>query len=273
MLVTDEQILDFLEMDDEAAEVSLIKNLRDSVEKWISNYCHRTFESTTYKEYYDGPGTNYLNLKNFPVSALYRLSIGRKDVIQIKNTNTYTTASVSVTSSGLVLEYDSTTWTDITFATYGTLTLVVDAINAKSAYGWSASLSSTDYASIKSNTLVEMYGRNCIDSNTVYLQIPDDPEDKFELYPTSGRIYLYSGFGCSPKSIYVHYTAGYDATSIPEDLKLAVKQIVKDMYNKQTEDTFGVKSFSIGDVYISYEQGLFSKESLSIVDSYKRYIF
>jgi len=110
---------------------AIILTLRDEAEAWIENYCRRTFESTTYTlERYDGNGLRYLTLKNRPVTALYRLSIGTRDVIKVRNTAAYTHASVSVTSTGVVVEKDGTASAELTFATYTTMALMVAAISA-----------------------------------------------------------------------------------------------------------------------------------------------
>lgn len=49
-------------------------NIIDSVSAFVENYCNRTFDSTTYtNEVYDGTGTIYLRLKNYPITTFTRL--------------------------------------------------------------------------------------------------------------------------------------------------------------------------------------------------------
>lgn len=74
-LVTDEQILDFLGIDDDAEEVEIIKQILNSVEKDVQNYIDRTLEVGTYKEYYDGSGSRNLFLNNKPITVMTKLRI------------------------------------------------------------------------------------------------------------------------------------------------------------------------------------------------------
>ena len=219
--------------------------IHSSVEAFVKNYCNRTFESTPYtKQKYSGKGFATLQLDDFPLTAVDRVSIGIIDVIRIKNTNSNSTASVSVTSTGLRLVKDGTADTSVTFASNTTLTAIVSAINGVS--GWSAELLTSNYGSFKSSELLEWYGLNAINNNWVYLRIPDDAEDEFEVDLERGWIIKRSGWPKGWNNIVVDYTAGYSASNMPEDLKEAIKHFIKVIYNKKVEESFGLKEYRIG---------------------------
>lgn len=217
---------------------------------------------------YDGTGGKYLYLKNYPVTALIRLAIGRLNVIQVYNTAEYSTASVSITSTGIVVEKNGTSDSTVLFATYDTMTKVVAAIIALSS-GWYAALSNSDYGSYASTELIVMFGKNCIDSNSVYCEMPNKAEDNFELDTNKGIVYNPFGFASGHNNVMVSYTAGYSATTMPEDLKLAVKILVKYIYQRRSEETFGLANYRIEDMGAQFERDL-PKEALDIIWKYKR---
>ncbi len=262
------EVIYFLGLEESAAEDFTLKNMRDSVEAWVQNvYCRRTLESTAYKEKYDGTGNNYLTLDNYPIISFNRLSIGTDDAISIKNTNTGAHAAVTVNSTSVVLVKDGTTNT-LSLTTYSTMTTLVAAINLLS--GWTAALLDSDYATYPSSILLEKYGLQCINNNYVYLEMPDEGEDDFEVNPTTGIIYSPFGFPVGVRNIYVDYTAGL--STIPEDLKLAIKIIVKYLYQRRSEESFGAASFSTGGISVSFAEEI-PVQALQILNGkYRRYL-
>jgi hypothetical protein len=180
-LVTDEQILDFLGIDDDEEEVEIIKQILNSVEKDVQNYIDRTLEVGTYKEYYDGSGSRNLFLNNKPITVMTKLRI----------------------------------------------------------------------------------------YNDRYRDSYDDVDSEdYLVYEDEGRLYAFNGFPLGKQNIYVEYNAGYDP--IPNDIKFAIKRIVKEMYRQHTENSEGLTSFSLGDQSISFEDGSFSKQVTRILEYYRR---
>lgn len=57
------------------ADDALIVNLIDRVTNFIQKYCNRKFTSSTYDEYYDGSGTGYLFLPDYPIVSVALLEI------------------------------------------------------------------------------------------------------------------------------------------------------------------------------------------------------
>jgi len=248
---------------------SVIFTIRDAIEKAASDYCKREFVSTSYKKKYDGTGTNKLLLNDYPVTSLTRLAMSYIDAINISNTSSAYHASVGVTSTGVVLTQESTSDSTVLFATYDTLTKVVNAINLIS--GWSATLSSSTYGDYPSAMLREVFGLYCGQNTIVSLTIPDQGMYNYEVDINSGIITLPYNFPTGTKNVYVEYTAGYSSATMPENLKLAIKIWIDVLYRKQQESSFGLTSFSTGGISRSLISEM-PKEVENLLSSYKRYI-
>ena len=267
---------------------AIIETLRDAIEDYVQNvYCKRTFESTAYTlERYDWKGYQPINLNNFPITILDRVVLGTLDAIGIKNTNTYTSASVSVSSTGLRLVYNGSLVTgDFTFATNTTLTAMVAAVSTSS--GWTAQLQNSAYGSIPSSFLIDRFAASVINNNWVYLEIPDiDAEDEVEVYADRGQIVLnkyYSNSEFTPSGypnpggyprlrryVFIDYTAGYSSSNMPEDLKLAINILISYFYRKQQGSTFGIKDCTVGKISSVFSENSIPKEASNILGFYKR---
>jgi len=270
-LVDMAEVLYFLGLEENLAEDFNLLAIRDAVEAWIQNvYCRRTFAVTSYKEKYNGTGSKYLTLNNYPTISLSKLSMGTQDAISVKNTNLGAHAAVSVNPTDIVLVKDNDTVITISLATYDTLAKIVNAINTHSSAGWMAGLLMSTYSLYPSSILLEKYGLQCIASNYVYLPMPDEGEDNFEIDPVTGIIYSPFGFPVGIRNIYVDYSAGL--TEIPEDLKLAIKLIIKVIYQRRSEESFGVASFSTGGISVSFEEEIPIQAKQILNSKYRRYL-
>lgn len=246
---------------------AILESIKNGVEDWVANECHRIFESDTYAEYYSGEGLKHLRLKNYPVTALTRVCIGRRYVIRVKNTSIFTSATISVTSTGLILTKNDVSNSDVTFSGNSTMGDVVTAINAL-GNGWSAEIESDDYSNFKSSELVRMFGKNAIEDNVVYLEMPEEAIDDFEVNPDKGILFRSNGWPEGENNIFAKYTGGY--STMPERLKLGVKIGCKAIYQKRKEELFGIKQYRIGDLGATVEEGDMPKEVLSIIYKFRR---
>lgn len=245
-----------------------IELIRDATEAWVQNvYCRKNLVATSYKEQYDGTGGNYLSLDNYPITAVNRLSIDTDDAISILNTNTGAVASVSVSSSAVSLYKDGTT-TSLSFTTYSTLTTLVAAINATS--GWSASLMSSNFGSYPSTVLMTKFGLSSINNNTVYLPMPsEDSEDDFDVDVATGIIYSPFGFPAGRRNIFVDYSAGY--STIPDDAQMGTLILIKNLYQRRSEESFGLSSYSVSGISQSFKDGV-PQEAERMLSKYRRII-
>jgi len=147
------------------------------------------------------------------------------------------------------------------------MTAVVSAVNALGS-GWSAELLNDDYANYKSTELLKMYGKNCIDSNWVDLLIPNMAEDDFVVYENEGIIHYPAKFPIGHNNVIVDYTAGYSSGDMPKDLQLAIKIMVKHMYQKRSEESFSASAFKTGDYSVNLLD--MPSEVREILSKYKR---
>ena len=258
---------------------SIILDLKTSFEESFQKECRRTFEETSYSlEKYDGKGTRNLYLRNYPVITLDRLVVGTTEIIKIRNTTAYTTASVSVLSTGLRLVKDGIPDVTVTFAANTTMNTIVAAITVLGG-GWEAQVVSAIYGSYKSTELLPLFGYNCIDSNWIYLKIPyaTNAEYDFEVDVNAGILHRSFPFPNGFKNIFVDYSAGYSSSDMPPDLKTAVKIGTKYMYDQFKTESYGLKSYKTGDITVVYDKGeskssvsYWPKEVQRIIDRYKR---
>lgn len=253
------------------SDLDILDIIHTTTEKAIKTYCKREFESTSYSlEEYSGRGHRTINLNNYPIIYLDRVAINTVDAIRIKNTNEGTSAGVSVNSTGLRLVYNDTADSSVTFATYTTVSDVIDAVNSLGS-GWSAESMSSTYNSFKSSDILEMYGKSAIDSNYVYLRIPDEGIYDFDVDPENGQIIRHGGWPKGTRNVFVDYTAGYSAGDMPEDLKGAVKYLVHYFYERKESDSFGISSLKAGQITNEFERGSFPKEIKQILYQYRRF--
>lgn len=269
MIVSAANMRTFLDSMSEATYTASVEPIHTAVEKYVKEYCKREFESTSYtKKRYDGNGRQILVIDDFPLTAVDRVVIGNLDVIKVKNINANSTASVSVTSTGIRLVYNGTANTTVTFATYTTISAVATAISAIA--GWSAEVLSTTYSNFKSTELIEVYGLNAINSNWVYLYMPDEAEDSFQVDLNKGWIRRTWGWPSGYQNIYMDYTAGYSADNMPTDLQLAVKILTRYFYNRNYDEGFGVTEYQMENIKEKFENDI-PHEAKRILDRYRRH--
>ena len=270
MIVQPSEVRDFFgDLDD--SEYDTISTIHEDVESFVSEYCRRIFESSSYKfERYSG-GKSIINLNNYPVTAVDRVSESYISAMKVCNTNQYSSASVSVTTTGIRIVKDGVADITVLFATYTTIQAVANAINAK-GNGWTAQLLSPIYANYKSTELIPVYGLNAINANWVDFSISDRPLDNIRVDLNKGSVYKWSKFSSGYQNVLVDYTAGYSSSNMPKDLKLAIKILIKYIVSKNKEDSFGLTQYRIGynSVLSIFEEGSIPKEAERILFKYRR---
>lgn len=239
----------------------------------IARYLRRDLEVTTYKSWVDGSGGPLLRLEQWPILAVYQVSVASMSMAYISNTSsTVKRATVSFDGTSVVLTEVSSAGTETitekavaTSKILSTLKTVVDAVS-----GWGMTLYSADYAGEPTAHLRPLYVQDALDPSTADLVLPDDPDavklisnDTIELVqsaaffgrevfpPTVPQQWSY-GFPTGSANIFVWYKAGYtlptDAASgtLPDGLSLIVYQIVQDVLSS-TKLNSNLTSESLGD--------------------------
>lgn len=223
---------------------TLLGELIDSASALIESICDRKFISRSYAELYDGNGDRYLYLKQWPVTAVGRLSIGYDQVLGIGcNASGATWASVRNDGTNLILIYDTSagiTTTNLALGTYTTVTLLAAAINAVS--GWETT-STGDFGNYLTADILETPALYCLDGYA-YLDMGYKAVDEWQWEEDTGRLYLASGFAKGTQNIYVEYTAGY--STIPADLEMIAHEVIAWMYHSTRRDP-GLSGERLGD--------------------------
>ena len=234
------------------AQDSLIDFLIPMVSGSIERYLRRTLASTTYKTWFNGTGCSVLRVIQYPVTAIYLVSISSNTVGRISNTDTtIRRATVSFDGINVVLVAVTSAGVDsitvLPVSTYPTLLALRNHINTLS--GWSCTLDSSTYEAEPAAFLRPVYGQNAQGGNSADLIVPNDStstakienEDMVSLvqgatFPTSdifpfpspaGPWQYGSGFPLGPSgffggagfpagvsNIFIWYTAGY---TLPTD--------------------------------------------------------
>jgi hypothetical protein len=222
---------------------SLLTWLIQSIESVWDEMTNKHWASATYTETFSGTGEKYLFLGDFPVTSVVYVSVGETNVISIQNTSDNAVASVSVTSTGLVLVLNGATDATLLFATYTTVATLAAAITALGS-GWSGEAYNSQGGWASSN-LLPIMGRSCAKSS-VDLSIPYEYLEDIEVDPLIGRILSY-GFVPGTNNIRVKYIAGYTTATCPNWLKQTLIRQVAHWYMQASEKRWHVSSMQMAD--------------------------
>lgn len=230
----------------------IISVIHNSVEDWVENYCNRKFEAALYvKERHDGDGQQIIYFDQYPV-----LAVNLDDLVWDSTAKTVTRADGgSFIDDGfvagdkvLVQNSDSNS---------GLLTIATGGVAALALTFTDSITSDTDDDDVILSHFRELW----INSSEV-------DEDDYKVY--DDHIYYNAGFSEGHGNIRFTYYAGYSSSNMPDDLKLAIKIIVKYIYQKQQEEIFGTKEYWVGDVKVKCEDGDIPKEAEAILLKYRK---
>lgn len=262
---------------------ALIAALIPQVSEQIIAHLKRDVAVATYKSWVNGSGSPLLRLAQWPILAIYQVSLSTMAVGYIQNSSaSIKRASVSFDGTNLsLMSVDSSgaeTLTDLPVAMSKVLSSLKTAVEAVS--GWEMTLDSTDYEGEPSNMLRPLYGSPAYDPDTADLILPDSQEpvkliteDTIELLSDPrapggfGDNSIVEGFDATPgigsgfpsgaANVFVWYKAGYTLPSdasgetpasdgtLPPGLSLLVHQILQDVLSS-TKLNSNLQSESIG---------------------------
>ncbi len=262
MILPKQDMLEITGLTDSVA----VDSAHKGVEQEIKNYCGWELESATYSnQLLDGTGSEWLWPGPKNITALVRAATSIECAINFKHSTAASNAygkvnytSRAAVSLGLVVA-DGAGVSDTTelLITYTTMTLLTAQINARSGSGWSAELNNSDYGIFASTNLIETDNVNAgtwdgTDPGWSELRMPGQPASGIIVERTEGGLFKKWGWPSGTKNIPVTYTAGWTTPNMPEDLKQAVAMFVIFNYNKQSQGTTGMKSFSLRNLRIEY---------------------
>lgn len=249
----------------------LIERLIDRATDAIERLCNRKLLSRTYtREVYDGNGQNRLILRQYPVTRVTRLSVGRKNAFHATCSAT-TYAFIEINSTQVLLNKDGTT-TTLTIADYATLALLIAAIDETS--GWTATIASSDYSSYAASEILTTPALACKSPDLAYIQMVDEDVSDFHVenigdeFTNAGIIYYPAGFPSGPNSVFVTYISGH--TSIPYALEQVCLELVKLKYDESRRSA-GLQSEHLGDyVYTVKDIKDLPENMKATIDLFKR---
>jgi len=231
----------------------IISSIHGEVEDWVENYCQRKFEAALYvKERHDGNGDPIIYFKQYPVIA-----INLDELAWDSTAKTVTRADGgSFVSDGFVAG-DKVLVQNSVFNS-GLFTIATGGVAALALTFDDDIISDVGDDNIRLSHFRELWiGGSEID------------EDDYEVF--SDHIYYSGRFSEGHGNIRMTYYAGYSESNMPDDLKLAIKIIVKSMYQKRQEEIYGVKNYKVGDITITLEDGEIPKEAETILDNYRKW--
>ena len=213
---------------------SYITELLTVVQSQIENFCDRKFDSQDYSEWYKY--SRYLILREYPVTnvkflgTLQKMATFSSDDYNYELTNTAlnvtdnTLTTTTVTFGGAI-----TTLTDIKTAietAIPTITLTID-----SGY------TNASYKLLRVGTGKDVYGAV---RSVAQTKLIEDESRTLELLADSSFIFFYASDYCTDVNMYLVYTAGYTASTMPLDLQMVEANIVSDISNAQTSGITGL---------------------------------
>lgn len=292
-IIDSDSVYDFLEIEDD--ENAVADKIHRAVEKSVEQYCNRTFSAMDFKEFYSGKGAQKLMLKHYPIILVKGVYLDTLEVMRVYNTNKYTTAIVSVNSTGLTLEYNNVlTANDLSFVTNTTLTALSVAIN-NVGNGWTAEVLG-DYGDIISSEILELAGQNAINSNKIDLKIPWASSNQYRCDFLNGIVFFDSilppynemtenplflvdhtrfieandgVFSNKYNNVFIKYRAGYEEEDMPEDIQTAVLLAIKDLYSRQQENSVGLTEYYLNQVISKSFDKTLNEKSRFLLQPYR----
>ena len=243
-LLSLQEIKDYLNYVD-AGLNDFFETLINNASDFLDRHCHRNLKEMTHTlERYDGEGDKLI-LNNYPISAIVQICNGKLDVIKVKYTSsTAYNAYVRISITGVDLIVDGTPLgSELTFVANATLSAMATIINAES--GWEASVLNSDFDGYPSSQLFRKENRFAL-NQFIYLEIPGEPLDGYDVDYSNGIIYLPSEFSQGFRNIFVSSIAGF--STVPGALKQICIELVKMKYEQRKKDP-AMKSEKIGSVY------------------------
>lgn len=229
---------------------TILKTIRDEVEDWVENYCHRKFEAAlVVKERHDGDEQDMMYFDQNPVTA-----------VNLDNL-------VWDASGGTVTRADGGSFVTDGFTT-GAKVLIQ---NSDSNSGLlTASTVAATVLTFTDTITADTDDDDVILSHFQDLWIGDTEidEDDYEVF--SDHVYYNPTFAEGHGNVRMTYYAGYSSTTMPSDLQLAIKIIVKYIFQKRSEEAFGTKEYWAGDMRTVLEDGDIPKEALNLLSRFRR---
>ncbi len=253
LLVANQQ---FLAGENDALFVDAINAATEEIEEWTS----RRFASTVYNQLFNGTGRRRLNVRQYPIIDVARVSVGRRDAFRIINNSTDNAdAIVSLDGLNLTLEIVGGADAGTDTVSYTGATQIGAFITSINAIGkqWVATIETDADATWLVDDLFQFEGRNAR-RNELSMRMPDQSVRSFDVDAAIGQLVRtnvgrstellgpqflrHGGNAATPWelrpftaesggpfwpegvfNVYVRYTAGF--ATIPADLEMMANRV------------------------------------------------
>ena len=205
----------------------LFELLINAVSMEVESYLDRQVLSRSYSELIDFTEDNYFTLAQAPVTAVTRLMVGHLAVMTVGFSGTNATrASIRLDDAVTTLNMRSMTTgvettTDLTIATYATITLLAAAINAVT--GWTATVNAS-HGHYPAEDLVPISFADVLDMVNSEVCVWEETLTPASIDNAAGIVYLLSTASQGGRGGMVDYTAGWATT--PAAIEKAVCEAV-----------------------------------------------
>jgi hypothetical protein len=227
---------------------STLTNNLGAASRFVERYTQRWWLSEARTEYYNGRGTNYIQLYGMPVTLVSRIATCPDVVLEIRNTSTSNSrAVVSTTATALILKHTASaaeTTTTLAFATYTTITTLAAAVNAIGS-GWVASVQDT-YGIYASADIKPIQGALDALQDAAEIEMYVEEIGRYRTNTETGMVSCNRRIPSDHQNVEVRYTSGYAAGLVPDDVQQAVCAIALALHNMGLSDQT-MESEKIGD--------------------------
>lgn len=235
----------------------------------IENITGRKLVSRDYTEEYDGNGAKYFYPRNWPVSKVSRLSVGRLGVLGIWcNSTSMTYADFRSDGTNLTLTHvdsSGSTSTNLAYATYTTVTTLAAQITATGS-GWDTQ--NLGYGDYLTADVLNTPAQYCL-NEYANLEQPYQAIGGWRWDEDEGRLWIPSGFTVGTQNVYLEYTGGY--TTVPADVEAACLTLVQWLYSQTRKDPH-LTSERLGDYqWTAKGDSGFMRELETRLDQYRRF--
>ena len=209
----------------------------------IQLYCGRDFDATTYHEWLDGSGTQYLMLPQYPIIHLYLVANDIDDALTIGNTSTDATelfCSVQEDTMTLTIKGGVNAGSDtLTLSTYASMALLVAAIVALGK-NWTATVRTEEDPQLIVPTAMTVGA-----TETAYFYVgSSDFWGEIDVEKAEGILHYDFGWARGHQNYFVNWQAGY--ATVPANLTEIALQVAADMWEAAGRGRF-IQSERTGD--------------------------
>lgn len=229
----------------------------------IQNYCGRDFDATTYHEWVDGTGTQYLMLPQFPIIHLYLVANDIDDALTIANTSADATelfCAVQEDTMTLTIKGGVNAGSDtLTLSTYASMALLVAAIVALGK-GWAATVRTEEDPQLIVPTAMTVGA-----TETAYFYVgSSDFWGEIDVEKAEGILHYDMGWAQGHQNYFVNWQAGY--ATVPADLRETALHVAADIWEAGDRGRF-LQSERAGDTTttLRYAAG---RSDASILNAY-----